>query len=191
MDAHPMKLGHHCHPLVIANQLGWTISTPCDVEVRWSGGWRADALKVRRGDPNVVVSTFGVGIVTWRIPYLFRTPPGWHLWVKGPANDPLDGAIPLEGVVESDHATAPFTMSWMLTRRGTVRWAQSAAICQLVPVPTKQLVDWELMVEEPQPDLRSAYQSWASERAERNRRSPYRPSLDYRRAAHVRRLRTR
>jgi hypothetical protein len=43
---------------------------------------------------------FGHGILTLHLPFLFRTPPGWNLLVRGPANRPKDGAAPLEGLVE-------------------------------------------------------------------------------------------
>src|SRR3712207_8402233 len=31
-------------------------------------------------------SHFGSGILTWNLPFLFRTPPGYNLHVRGPAN---------------------------------------------------------------------------------------------------------
>ncbi len=74
-----------------------------------------------------VAAMFGYGIVTWMIPYPFRTDPGWNLLVRGPANHPEDGVSPLEGLVETEDRTVPrtmfwstasFTMSWELTRPG-------------------------------------------------------------------------
>ena len=35
-------------------------------------------------------SHFGSGILTWHLPLLFRTPPGYDLLVRGPANHPKD-----------------------------------------------------------------------------------------------------
>jgi len=78
MDEHPSGLAHRCHPLLIANQAGWVFLNPCDVDVRWNGRPRTRDLRVKEGGP-AVISNFGGGIVTWRTPFLFRTPPGWHL----------------------------------------------------------------------------------------------------------------
>jgi hypothetical protein len=39
------------------------------------------------------ISHFGSGILTWNVPYLFRTPPGYNLLVRGPANWPKDAAF--------------------------------------------------------------------------------------------------
>ena len=49
-------------------------------------------------------SHFGDGILTWHLPILFRTPPGYNLLVRGPANYPKDAVSPLEGIVETDWA---------------------------------------------------------------------------------------
>ena len=64
----------------------------------------------------MVSSNFGYGIVTWYLPYLFRTSPGYNLWVRGPVNSPKDGIVPLEGLVETDWAEATFTVNWKITR---------------------------------------------------------------------------
>ncbi len=63
-------------------------------------------------------SMFGHGILTFHIPFLVRTHPGYNLLVRGPANMPRDGVSPLEGIVETDWAVATFTMSWQLTLSG-------------------------------------------------------------------------
>ena len=42
-------------------------------------------------------SHFGYGILTWTLPYLFRTPPDWNLLARGPSNLPKDGIQALEG----------------------------------------------------------------------------------------------
>lgn len=188
MREHPMKLPHACHPLIVANEIGWFALSPCDVEAKWDGRWGTEGLRLKC-DHRAVISNFGMGIVTWRIPYLFRTPPGWHLWVKGPGNFVIDGATPLEGVVETDRADEPFTMNWKITRRGKVKWSRGDPICQLVPIQTTQLLEWEPEIIDPVPAaIRSTYQAWAARRARDNQVVPYQPSLDYRRNATVKRV---
>jgi hypothetical protein len=63
---------------------------------------------------------FGCGVLTFRVSYLFRTPPGVNLWVKGPPNQPQDGIAPLEGIIETDWSPSTFTMNWKFTRPGRV-----------------------------------------------------------------------
>jgi hypothetical protein len=80
------------------------------------------------------MSHFGSGILTWNLPYLFRTPPGYNLLVRGPANWPKDGASALEGIVETDWSPATFTMNWKLTRpHWPVEFKENEPICMLVP----------------------------------------------------------
>ena len=70
------------------------------------------------------------------MPFLFRTPPGINLWVKGPANWIKDGVQPLEGVVETDWLASTFTMNWKITRVCEwVRFEKDEPFCMLVPVP--------------------------------------------------------
>ena len=113
MDATPDRWAYRCLPLNVANEAGWMVLNPREVEVTWNGNARQDGLRVKffDGPPTSdVLSMFGHGIVTWRIPYLFRTPPGYNLLVRGPANIFKEAASPLEGLVESDWAVTSFTI---------------------------------------------------------------------------------
>src|SRR5213079_167162 len=118
-----------------------------DFEVIWSGKPQVSALQIlfAKGQHSPWVSSmFGYGIITWEIPYLFRTPPAYNLLARGPANLPKDGAYPLEGLVETDWSVASFTMNWMLTRPShAVRFAKDEPICMLVPQKRSELEIFE------------------------------------------------
>ena len=139
MDATTQRFAYRCLPLVLANQAGWLIPCPASLTVRWNGGRRLRDTKIRftrRPNDERVLSHFGHGILTFSIPYLFRTPRGINLWVKGPSNSIKDGIQPLEGIVETDWSPATFTMNWKLTRpNNPVRFKQGEPICMIVPVP--------------------------------------------------------
>ena len=51
----------------------------------------------RDTDQFLPSSHFGNGILTWHLPMLFRTPPGYNLSVRGPANYPKDAVCPFRG----------------------------------------------------------------------------------------------
>ena len=94
MEATDQRFANRCLPLLIANQAGWFLIGRHTVRVRWTGGRSPSSLtiEVLSGDgPCPAISHFGHGIVTWHVPYLFRTPPGYNLVVRGPANWPRDG----------------------------------------------------------------------------------------------------
>lgn len=160
MDESSQRFAYRCLPLAIANQAGWLIANPVTFTALWDGGPAIGSLQVHLGTEirppaasytNVfsfgstgpvvqkearVLSHFGHGILTFTIPYLFRTPRGVNLWVKGPTNYVRDGVQPLEGIVETDWLPATFTMNWKLTRpHHPVTFHKGEPICMVVPTP--------------------------------------------------------
>ena len=115
MEQSNRRFAYRCLPLAIANQSGWIMRSPFAFEAIWNGGESAADLRIAYPSElkeTRVNSHFGHGILTFEIPFLFRTPSGVNLWVKGPSNWIKDGIQPLEGVVETDWANATFTMNW-------------------------------------------------------------------------------
>jgi hypothetical protein len=135
MSQHPYA--YQCLPMVVANQWGWQVLCPADVRVIWNGMPDPEGLRVEV-DPQwtaAVKSQFGQGIVTFSLPWLFRTPPGWDLYVKGPSNRWKPNCVPLEGVIETWWLNYTFTLNWKLVEPGIVDFACGESLGQLVPVP--------------------------------------------------------
>ncbi len=135
MDEEPRA--YQCLPLVIANQWGWQILCPTEVRVTWDGTPRLAGLRIEV-DPQylpAIKSQFGCGIVTFSPPWLFRTPPGWDLYLKGPSNRWKANCHPLEGIIETWWLNYTFTINWKLIEPGTVVFARGESLGQLVPVP--------------------------------------------------------
>ena len=179
---------------MIANQAGWWLPCPATFTVYWDGGLDKENLQlnfapppettnlfdlftpitVSADMPNPVVqgdarisSHFGNGIVTFSIPYLFRTPRGINLWVKGPTNCIKDGVHPLEGIVETDWLPATFTMNWKLTRpRNTVRFERGEPICMIVPIPRglAEQLQPKYVPLDANPELSREYREWERSR---------------------------
>lgn len=152
MDAAPGKNPYRCLPLVMANQAGWVMRLPCNMTAIWNGKDAPDGLKVTMTDPPappevLATSHFGLGIITFRFPWIFRTSPGTGLWVHGPANAPKENATPLQGLVETDWSHLPFTMNWKLTKRNTpVYFLKGEPICQITPFPFALLESIDPMI---------------------------------------------
>lgn len=135
MDEYPRS--YQCLPMVVANQWGWQVLCPTDVRVTWDGSPGIDGLRVEV-DPQWapgIKSQFGRGIVTFSPPWVFRTPPGWDLYAKGPGNRWKANCSPLEGVIETWWLSYPFTLNWKVVEPGEVRFAKGESLGQLVPVP--------------------------------------------------------
>lgn len=169
MDNAHLRHPYRCLPLVIANQSGWVLRSPAAFRAYWYGGPNKNDVELRfEGRPdNRIVSHFGSGVVTFTIPFLFRTPPGINLWVKGPANLPKDGIQPLEGVVETDWASSTFTMNWKLTRAFEwIRFERGEPVCMIVPIPrglTETLVP-KITPMAANPELKAEYERWEASR---------------------------
>lgn len=170
MDETHERFANRCLPLLIANMHGWEVLSPATFRARWDGRAIKEAVSVEfEGEPSQLIhSHFGSGILTFVLGYLFVTPPGINLWVKGPANRPKDGAAPLEGVVESDWLAAPFTMNWKLTRPDhEVRFEQGEPFCSIVPIARGYIESLEPEVRPlwRNPELDRAYRQWRDSRS--------------------------
>jgi hypothetical protein len=128
---------NRCLPMLIANQSGWELRNPCGFTATWMGQQGIDVMIApdrRDAGQLLPASHFGNGILTWHLPILFRTPPGYNLLVRGPANYPKDAVSPLEGIVETDWASASFSMNWKFTRKMMpVRFDIDEPIGMIVP----------------------------------------------------------
>jgi len=148
MDATPESFAYRCLPLAIANAHGWEVLTPCGFVAQWDGGAEPSAVTITLdpgADPaQAPISLFGQGIITFHIEAIFRTPPGWNMWVGGSPNRAKDGIAPLTGVVETDWSPFTFTMNWQLTRPGmAVRFDALEPFCFIFPTPRAALEDFE------------------------------------------------
>src|SRR5206468_2641323 len=103
MDRSPDSFAYRCLPLNIANAHGWEILAPCGFTAVWNGKLDIGAVTVTADDgaraEQLPISLFGQGVLTFHIEGIFRTPPGWNLWVGGSPNRAKDGIAPLSGII--------------------------------------------------------------------------------------------
>jgi hypothetical protein len=166
------KNANRCLPLLIANQAGWWLLNPDPFEAVWTGGSTANHVRIRslREDgapPRLVNAHFGYGVLTWQVPYLFRTPPGWNLVVRGPTNRPKDGIHALDGIVETDWAVATFTMNWKITRPNhAIRFDAEEPFCMVFPQRRGELEAFETDVRDitSDPELTRQFNAWQRSR---------------------------
>lgn len=171
MDATERGFAYHCLPMTLANQSGWFVLAPHAAAAEWNGGPKASDLVVEVAGVSGRVhaeSAVGSGILTWTIPYLFRTSPGWNLLCRGPANHVKDGVQALEGLVETDWSTASFSSNWKLTRPGRVEFAAGEPIAMIVPYRRGDLESFATRRAElhTNPDLHRGYSEWITSRGE-------------------------
>lgn len=188
MDQTPNRFAYRCLPLVMANQFGWVIPCPATVDVRWNGRnapGKGLVIEYEGGEPgyigHYIQDHFGDAILTFSLPYLFRTPPGYGLLVRGPTNMWVPGAHPLDGFVEADWLESTFTMNWKLVEPGrTVRFEQGFPICQVLPYPRDLLESMQTRLAPlaENEELKARNERWSSSREQFNK-DPERKPQDW------------
>jgi hypothetical protein len=170
MDNTHERFAYRCLPMLLANQAGWFVLNSHNFRAYWDGTEGLSGVSIIYLDgkpPFPATSMFGLGIVTFTIPYLFRTPPDYNLLARGPANCPKDGVYALEGLIETDWAVASFTMNWKITRPDqVVTFETGEPICMIVPQLRRELETFDPRIEEIGSDreLAEAHRIWASGR---------------------------
>lgn len=168
-DRHPYR----CLPLVIANTTGWELQSPFSFTAWWTGGPQKEDIQVRSDDdtPTETVARFATshftkGVLTFHTGYLFRTEPGWDMWVGGAPNHLKDGVQALSGIVETDWLPFPFTMNWHFTRPGYVSWTKGEPFCFIMPVPHHSLEHMQPVMKSihSDPELMRQYEAWGQSR---------------------------
>jgi len=172
MDQTHGRFAYRCLPMIMANTSGWLIQNPSEFSLYWNGGAKKEDLMIKFANncpDERIASHFGSGVLTFSLPYLFRTPKNINLWVKGPSNSPKDGIQALEGIVESDWSSATFTMNWKLTRpKHVVTFVKGEPICMIIPI-TRGLAESITPVQTPiatDQELKTSFSLWKHRRTE-------------------------
>src|SRR5262249_26310354 len=170
MNATPNRFAYRCLPMVIANQWGWMIATRHRVEAIWAGTQPPEWLTATPdAESKTVIASihFGSGVLTFNIGFLFRTPPGFNLHVRGPANSPKDGVSALEGIIETDWVDSTFTMNWKLTRpHHPVVFEAGEPIAMISPVRRGQLEEFLAQIQplSANQEMFGNYTAWSKSR---------------------------
>jgi hypothetical protein len=171
MDAFSQRHPYRCLPLSIANCTGWEVVTPAPFRATWNGGPSlADVTIESEGDvhKSFVLSMFARGTITFSTGYLFRTEPGWDLWVGGAPNWIKHGIQPLTGIVETSWLPQPFTMNWHFTAPGTVSFEKDEPFCMIMPVPHAAIDQCQPVIRDlkDDPALEAETRAWIDGRAD-------------------------
>ena len=124
-------------PTSIANQAGWMILNDQDIEMTWNGGGSPSDLLISGQDVGTgsrVISQFGNGIATWKLPFLFRFPVEVNLRLRGPTNWHREGTFPIEQILDAASSIAGASMNWKVTTIGIpVRFEVGEPLCMIYP----------------------------------------------------------
>jgi len=177
MDAFSSRHPYRCLPLNMANTTGWEILCPFAFTAEWNGGKHQVDLIITPDQPHpdsthFVTSHFSHGVLTMHPQYLFRTPPGWGLLCSGSPNHIKDGIQPLTGLIETDWLPFPFTMNWLFTRPGRIRFEKGEPFCFIVPIEHRKAEAFEPVIRslESNPNVQGQFDAWHRSRTDFNNR---------------------
>ncbi len=170
MDEAAVKFPYRCLPMVIANAFGWDVLNPVTFAAVWTGGAEPEAVKITwpgQQTSPIPQGHFGAGVLTFTLGHLFQTPPGVNLFIKGPPNEPKDGIVALEGIVETDNSPATFTMNWLFTRKNhQVVFQAGESFCRFFPIPryVTEAIEPEVRSLHDNPGLEKLHNEWRGSR---------------------------
>jgi hypothetical protein len=173
MDETPERFAYRCLPLNMANQHGWELLCGADIAATWDGGGDLASIRIEGTGPERFwpMSHFGNGVLTFAVPALLRTEPGYNLWVSGPINAAKDGIAPLSALIETDWSPFSFTMNWRFTRpHETVMFSLGEPFCHFFALPRALAEETELVSAslDDAPELAAHYAAWSAARTSFN-----------------------
>ena len=171
MDEAPEAFPYRCLPLSIANSHGWEILSTCAFEAVWNGGMAPEDVVIRADAGSTAEETpqalFGQGTFTIHIQGLFRTPPGWDIYVSGSPNSFKDGATPLAGIIETDWSPYSFTINWRLTRPNyPVRFEENEPVAHFFPIQRGAVEQFKpsFVPIDDDPNFKEMFEQWSRSR---------------------------
>lgn len=191
---------YRCMPMTMANHMGWVVRCPVDFACQWNGLESKDnmAFSFRDSHPDIrsqINNHFGFGIITFQIPWLFRTYPGDDvtpqdhkvgLLARGMPNEWIFNCHPLEGYVETWWLPFTFTMNWKVIEPGfNVMFRKGDPICFLQPYDLALLTNTHPEIRQIATDevLARQYEKWGRSR-ERFNHDPRRKPDEWQRGYH-------
>jgi hypothetical protein len=179
-EVDPKTQGHavHCHPLVIANSLGWTIPSPATITVDWDGILSHDAqVTLEDAAPHAVVDAHSAGgSFTVQARFIPRTDNvGEMVWIR-PVPNRRDWWTPMDALIEAWWNPGEMGIVCLVNAPGRYRLEAGTPLAQMVPYHA----DAGFSSVEPTRDAAPDHAEWSRKRS----RPDYMKDHDYRMGRH-------
>lgn len=166
---------YKCLPLNIANQFGWTVNCPVSFKATWNGNaYYKNSFMISYENENnpfnkYVYSNFGDGILTFDLPFVFKTEKSYGLFVRGPTNHVKYNITYLDAFIETDWINYGFTYNIKFQRPYIeVEFKKGEPLFSFFPFNLSSFEDIkiETMPLETNPELQKKYREYGSLRTE-------------------------
>lgn len=178
MDEYPHSFAYRCLPLKIANEVGWLVRCPVNFDAEYITDNNAkNSVRINiDGDQfykNYITSHFGRGVITFSLPYIFRTPDPWCIWARGYPNYYKDNVNFLEGIIETYWLHSTFTYNIRLVEKHkTVSFKKGEPLMFITCINIKSINNAcisETLIDD-NIELKSAFDKWNISRSDFNKK---------------------
>lgn len=131
---------YKCKPMNVANTYGWSVLCPANFSATWSGGNNVEDISVVCHDNEYCIdclqatSHFGIGILTFKMDFIIRTPENISTYIMHPPNFINDVVEPLDAIVETDWLPYTFTYNFRFVKPGTVEFKKGDILYNFFPI---------------------------------------------------------
>jgi hypothetical protein len=190
MDKYDHSFAYRCLPLKIANESGWLVKSPIDFDLEYTNDTdfktsvKIDIDEKNSMYRNYIQSHFGRGVVTFSLPYIFRTEKPLCVWVRGYPNYFKENVSFLEGIIETYWLHSTFTYNIRLIEKNKiVSFKKGEPLFFITCINIQQLNNSSIVYDliDNNIELKNAYNNWNISRANFNKslRSPDDWQKDY------------
>jgi hypothetical protein len=97
---------------------------------------------------------------------------GWEIMCSGSPNHVKDGIQPLVGLIETDWLPFPFTMNWIFTRPGRIKFEKGEPFCFITLTEHKKVEQFQPVIRtlESNPVMKGQFEAWNRQRTDFNTR---------------------
>jgi hypothetical protein len=147
-DGNPYK----CKPMNVANTYGWSVLCPANFTATWNGGEDMEDISIYCDDSEYcqdclqASSHFGLGILTFKMDFIIRTPENISTYVTHPANMLKEYVQPLDAIVETDWLPYTFTYNFKFISPGTVNFKKGEILYNFFPIQRGFIESFETKV---------------------------------------------
>tara|TARA_B110000503_G_C7097390_1_gene392259 strand:- start:292 stop:1452 length:1161 start_codon:yes stop_codon:yes gene_type:complete len=165
MDEHVHS--YRCTPLAIANEFGWDIILPYDIEVEWNGGNHpSDLTVVSPNESKICVSHFGAGTVTFHPGFHMKTKELVYIMVGPVPNQFNQDFVSLSAIIETDKLNYPWFLSIRMLNTGNTKISAGTKLGRIIPINIKESLPTSFELENIPPEINNEVTEFSNTRTD-------------------------
>lgn len=161
---------YHCFPMTLANRLGWGISFPEDIVIKWDGinDSTPDHVKIIKGE-DYVYGGRGNRTISFRTGLIFDTDENLSLLTMPVPNQFIHGTQCIATITSTSVLVGDLPIAWMITEPNVeITIPAGTPVAAIVPISISDIQSHELFVYSGVPEYMTTAE-WNNRMQERGR----------------------